>query len=236
MKKLFLVAAVIALMCTAGAAGAFVWSGETTSSSWTTMVRNTSVVFDPNGVGATVTGWIDVSGLSTGEVLMFGLIDKRAQDQNWYTWQSGAYAYIGRVNKKGVDSLKIGPSDGNNPAGEIINQAITRPWADVEANHLDFTLVVSNQSIELTYGGITKTQAYGTTKTWGNADAYTWDEFADGAYLGFDLYAAPDADKPVSFDISATPEPTAAVPEPMSVLLGIMGLSSIAGFRKLRRK
>lgn len=28
----------------------------------------------------------------------------------------------------------------------------------------------------------------------------------------------------------------AAVPEPMSVLLGIMGLSSIAGFRKLRRK
>ena len=29
---------------------------------------------------------------------------------------------------------------------------------------------------------------------------------------------------------------TAAVPEPMSIMLGIMGLGSIAGFRKLRRK
>ena len=29
---------------------------------------------------------------------------------------------------------------------------------------------------------------------------------------------------------------TAAVPEPMSILLGIMGLGSVAGFRKLRRK
>lgn len=50
------------------------------------------------------------------------------------------------------------------------------------------------------------------------------------------LWAMSGADGNVELsNVSITGE-TAAVPEPMSVFLGIMGLSSIAGLRKLRRK
>jgi hypothetical protein len=55
----------------------------------------------------------------------------------------------------------------------------------------------------------------------------SWDHLADeGGLLAQDVIIAPSG--------SVVPDPT--VPEPMSIMLGIIGLGSVAGFKRLRRK
>jgi hypothetical protein len=55
-----------------------------------------------------------------------------------------------------------------------------------------------------------------------------WNDVPDNEQYSFNSY--------VLEKNPAGPGPDPVVPEPMSLLLGIMGLSSVAGFRKLRRK
>ena len=156
---------------------------------------------------------------------MFGLIDKKLYDQGKNTYQGGAYIY---VNRKAT-GVRVGTSDGN-LHGEVCSNTKNVGQTD----NVDFSMYVHANSIELTssYFTTTKIGTYGTIKTLDNSDAYSWNEFEDGAYLGGDIFSGVGNGESVGFNISATSPTT--VPEPSSFLALAGGLAGLIGIKRRR--
>jgi MYXO-CTERM domain-containing protein len=200
-----------------GHAATINWSG--TATGW--YHQNTSAYFLPNTVGTTITGTLDISNLSVGDVEMFGLIDKRLYDTGGYMWQGGAYVYI---HKNSATTMRIGVTDGN-LGGEIISQ-----WHTLTTMSVPFVFTVHDGLMSLTsdlFAG-TLTRPYGIIKTLNNAYGYAWDEFQYGAYLGGSLYAGGPTGRSVTFDVSATN----AIPEPAMLTLLALGALGVACRRR----
>ena len=186
--------------------------------------RNTSYTFDPNNTPITLSGWVDLSGLSVGSAVLLGLVDKARLETPASTFMSGAYTYVSRAS---ATTLWVGPSDGN-LGGEIVQEF------DIPTNEtlLYFTTVIGagQISVEWTAGaqsGGPIVDTYGDVKTINNAGAYAWDEFEYGAYLAVDVYAD---STPGTVDFYLT-----AVPEPSSILLLGLGTAAVAAGRRKHR-
>jgi len=210
MKKLIIICSAVMILTLSNAV-------QATNLDWAGTVsgyyhQNTTAYFNPNTIGTTISGTIDITNLGNGAVEMFGLIDKKLKDQSGYMWQSGAYIYI----YKTANGVLVGTSDGN-LGGEITTDA-TNVGA---TNIVDFVMNIEDNVITLTstlFSG-TKSRSYGDVKTLNNAYGYAWDEFAEGAYLGGCVWPS----STVSFDVTATN----AVPEPATMALlglGVFGL------------
>ena len=167
---------------------AFNWTGATPLVYDGIGHSNTAVYFDPNGAGTTITGTIDLTNVGIGNVLMFGLVDKKLVDTGGYDWQSGAYIYLYK-KATGTLGLRIGPSDGNlggsvggPPGGNCI-------YVDYR-DSIDFVLHVHGGTIDVTSSAFSGTQSwtYGAIKTLNNAYGYAWNEFQYGAYLGYSAW------------------------------------------------
>ncbi len=213
------------LMSTALSAGAVSLSGPVTLAGpgCCTAPRNTSVAFDPNNSPVTLTGWVDVSGLSVGSAVFLGLVDKARLEIPASTFMSGAYIYVSRAS---ATTLWVGPSDGN-IGGEIIQEF------DIPTNEtlLSFTTVVSAGQISVSWSAGAQSGGpivddYGFVKTLNNTGAYAWDEFEYGAYLGVDVYAD---STPGTVDYYVN-----AVPEPSSIALLGLGTAALAAGRRKR--
>ncbi|MGH0033511.1 MAG: PEP-CTERM sorting domain-containing protein [Myxococcota bacterium] len=182
-----------------------------------TAPRDPSTVFDPNNSPVTLTGWVDVSGLSVGSAVFIGLIDKQQYDLAGSTFMSGAYTYISRAD---ATTLWVGPSDGN-LGGEIVQE-----FDLVNGETLvNFTTVIGGGQISVDWSAGSQSggpvlDTYGDVKTLNNASGYAWDEFEFGAILGVDVFAN-STPGTVDFSVTAVPEPSSAV------LLGLCLLGAV---------
>jgi hypothetical protein len=123
------------------------------------------------------------------------------------------YAYASLT--KPASGYRVGPSDGN-LGGEIVSNFQITPDAT-----LDFVLEIFNGSIAFSFnGGAALLDTHGSVKTLNNAFGYAWDEFADGAYFGVDLYSPTHA--VVAYDLAVGPPVT--VPDVASTF-GLLGLA-----------
>lgn len=138
---------------------------------------------DPNNTPVTFSGTIDVNSMVTGNVSMIGLLDKGLMEVPATGYQSGAYLY---VFKRTDSTLRIGPSDGNAGGGEMVQVFKDYP---IDDGILNIDMTISAQKITIIVDGDTAIiDDYGEVKTSGNVNAYVWDEFASGAYPGWDNY------------------------------------------------
>lgn len=140
-----------------------------------------------------IDGSVDIHRMDTGWAAMIGLIDKglyESQTADVDSWGSGAYAYFGHIGS----NLRIGPSDGFGPGGEL-NQVGTNVAGVFSAlpHTVDFTLTVDpgTQKVTVRYDGIDYTDDYGETEDAGVADAYPGTEFESGAIIGVDIFDTP---------------------------------------------
>jgi hypothetical protein len=233
MKRLIGVVAILTLLSLGVATSAmadFSWTG-TTSGQYQRGV-NTSAVFDPNGLGTTITGTLDLTNMALGDVMMFGLIDKKFTDSGGDTWQSGAYGYFYKKAVTGTNQLRVGVSDGNLNGAVISGTAGTAVYVTYQ-NTIDFVLHVQGGTMTLSSSALSSPLSwnYGTIKTLNNVNAYAWAEFADGAYLGYSNYAPTGGT--TGFNVSAAP---AVVPIPAAFWLLGSGLLGLIGIRRKLKK
>ena len=124
-------------------------------------------------------------------------------------------------------SVKIGTSDGN-LGGEIVADATNVGLKNI----IDFSMTIYDNQITLTsslFAG-TKSRSYGVIKTLNNAYGYTWDEFAEGAYLGGNLWGTGS----FGFNVVASPIVATPVPAPGAILLAGLGTSVVGWLRRRR--
>jgi len=145
-----------------------------------------SITCDPNNAPVIFTGTIDVSSMINGNVAFIGLLDKGLLASGKTGYQSGAYIY---VYKMANGKLRIGPTDGN-MGGEIVQTFIDHDAPIGGTFNISMTISTGNISLSVD-GGPTLTDTYGDVKVLNNAPAngyYEWNEFANGAVLGWDNY------------------------------------------------
>jgi hypothetical protein len=239
MKKLCALIFAIAFLAMASNAMAdYSWSGTATAGAGGyDYARNTGAYFDPNGLGTTITGTLDLSAMTQGATMMFGLIDKQNYDGGVSSgFMGGAYAYFSRWSDT---VLRIGPTDGN-VGGAIISGSSGTYKEAAYQNTIDFMLNIHNGIIELSSPSsafATQSWTYGTIKKLNNSNPYAWDEFQYGAYLGYEFAAdggaANTSGASVGFNVAASPAP---VPIPAAAWLLGSGLIGLVGIRRRLKK
>lgn len=137
---------------------------------------------NPNSAAVTFTGTINVNPMPVGSVALLGLVDKGLLETGSTGYQSGAYLYVYR---KTDSTVIIGTSDGNDN-GELVQNGITYGLDDGSFN---IVLTIHNGKVGVTVdGGAPNIGDYGEVKTLNQVGEYAGDEFATGAYVGWDNY------------------------------------------------
>jgi hypothetical protein len=217
MKKLFVVTAVVALLCMGVAAQAA--TINYTVGNWT--MRYPGPVTPPAGApprGGYPGDTLDLQTYTTGTLdLTPGTY---VQKINTFAWTVD-YTYAGTATDPSdwselsfsvaaPRSISVGTA-----SGSLSQTGLLEVNWDTDYVHFDegsaTTIFVEGYRVDITPLALARDGAGG----WG-----------DGPWV-----QAP-RDVMARFDVSAAPP----VPEPMSIMLGIMGLGSVAGFKRLRRK
>lgn len=233
MKRCILICAVACIAALAAAPGRaeLIVDGTIADAGWGgDYTRWTGETFTPNTDPVTIEGSVELSNLTQNGAVMIGLLDKRWVDDGHSNYMGGAYAYIANI---GDTRFRIGPSDGN-LGGEIVQTYVEVPRDPNGPNLIDFSMVINAGTIDLTVGADTRTDTYGVIKDMNSTDAYPWNEFEFGAYLGADLWSPNGS---VDYHLEASqPGGEAIIPEPSTFLiwslLAALGIGTAAYRRK----
>lgn len=123
-----------------------------------------------------------------------------------WAWQSGGTDWTS------VNNSKMIVADGNTGTTDTIVQYWLTFNGDKPLDRLDRHMICSTWAADKSFIGAIDFYGPKGGDYWGGGD--------------YSLYEGP----------ALTYVEASAVPEPMSIMLGIMGLGSVAGFRKLRKK
>jgi len=226
MKRLLLVTAVIALLCASVAAQALVWNftdaGDYYAGSNATFTAGSASVASIGTTGTkesaavlakvnTLAYHLAVGDITGGGFTLSAIGNPTAIYGSLYLSPDGASGSDVMIN--------ISPmaNTGGVYTFDLTTDADYRTWDGSAGNWTAFNAARSGSFSDVI--GMIKVGAYSN-------------DYA--AFFGPQASEIGTSSTP--FTVTRIQLNTAAVPEPMSILLGIMGLSSIAGFRKLRRK
>lgn len=178
--------ALAVLVITAGPALADTQLTGSTADMTGLTLRLTDQICSPADGPITFIGTVDPSTLADGDSFMIGLVDKAYVDSGESDWYGGAYVYFARLG----DWLRIGPSDGMYPPGEVVQVFTTLlDYFSGAMEPIQIALTIYQGQILVSVdGGATLADDYGVVKAANDPDAYLHDEFAMGAYIAVDRY------------------------------------------------
>jgi hypothetical protein len=188
------------------------------------------ILCTPDTTPTTLDGTLDVADMTTGDVAFIGLLDKGLLGTGVTGYQSGAYIYLSKLS---ATTVRVGPTDGN-LGGEIVQifQDITIPGD----NTLDVSFTIDGAAdpntcangpigngvgcLTLTVeGGTPMTDSYGNVESLNNSVTYAHDEFALGAFPGWDDFGTSDVDYDLAVN-GCTEMPATATAATVSQPLG----------------
>jgi hypothetical protein len=188
------------------------------------------ILCTPETTPTTMVGTLNVSDMTNGDVAFIGLLDKGLLGTGASGYQSGAYIYVLKLN---ATTVRVAPTDGN-LSGEIVQtfQDITIPGD----NTLDVSFTIDGAAdpntcasgpvgngvgcLTLTVeGGTPMTDSYGNVESLNNSVNYAHDEFALGAFPGWDDFGTSGVDYDLAVN-GCTEMPATATAATVSQPLG----------------
>jgi hypothetical protein len=184
------------------------------------------------GSTVSITGTVDVRGLTSGSYLQIGLVDKQQADMSLDTYGWGGYMF----NNSAFATFYAGTrnyarlADNND---EYSAQLFNPTGATIGV--FDFAIdILSDGTMDLTLHGssdVSTTYTYGTRNWWDGWSGWSGGELANGSYLLAQLWIDTGSTvNSVSADYSITG--TSVVPEPATMML--LGLGAVSLIRRKR--
>ena len=239
MRKFILVLAVIALLSMGGIAQAYEWNFTDASNYWS---NNAVVTAAPTG-GSAYVAPRTVNPLDPDDVLygadnaaVFARVNTQAFHLKVGDVIGGGFTVSGMNHPDAVfGSLYLSPTGGGGSTVMINMSPMGRTGANgsfIYTFDLNTLADVKIQNgVDGSWGTAQTTGTFGGAINWVNSSVY------NSTYVAFfGPQIGMSGTSETTFTVSKIGLNTAAVPEPMSIMLGIMGLGSVAGFKRLRRK
>jgi hypothetical protein len=186
------------------------------------------------GSPVSITGAVDVRGLTSGSYLQIGLVDKAQADLSLDTYSWGGYMF----NNSAIATFYAGTKNYARLAdtNDLYSTQLFNTGAT--PGMFDFTLdIFSNGNMSLTLHGssdVTQTYTYGHRNWWDGWSGWPGGELANGSYLIAQLWIdTGNKLDSVSADYSIT---AAAVPEPVTMAGLMMGIGGLVTYVRRRQR
>lgn len=186
-----------------------------------------------------ITGTVDVTGLTSGSYLQIGLVDKEQADLSLDGYDHSGYMF----NNSAIATFYAGTRNYARLAdnNDLYSDQLFNPLGTT-VGVFDFTLDISSDgTMGLTLHGDSDdstTYTYGTRNWWDGDPFWSGGELENGAYLVAQLWIdTDDMTNPVNaeYDITGTQAAGTPVPEPASMALLGMGLVGLVATRSKKK-
>ncbi|MCC6488337.1 MAG: PEP-CTERM sorting domain-containing protein [Candidatus Hydrogenedentes bacterium] len=196
-----------------------------------------SIFYWTAGSPVTITGTVDVSGLTSGSYLQIGLVDRQQADLSLDTYGWGGYMF----NNSAIATFYAGSRNYARLAdnNDLYSAQLFNPGDTIGV--FDFTLNILNDgtmglTLHGSSGDVSTTYTYGHRNWWDGWSGWSGGELENGSYLISQLWidtGSTTSNVAARYDITGfTPAP---VPEPATMTVLGMGLASLLAAQLRKR-